>query len=41
MDGVDVIRRIPRLVAMPIIVLSARVQERTRSRRSTRAPTIT
>ena len=39
MDGVEVIGRIARMDAMPVIVLSARAQEPTRSQRSTPAPT--
>jgi two-component system KDP operon response regulator KdpE len=40
-DGVEVIRRIREWSPMPILVLSARIQEPPRSRRSTRAPTTT
>jgi CheY-like chemotaxis protein len=41
MEGIDVIRQLRQWSSMPIIVLSARVQEQTKSKRSTPAPTTT
>ena len=41
MDGVELCRRIREVSSVPIIVLSVKGEERTRSKRSTRAPTTT